>query len=150
MATTDAYPDQVTFAPGPASRYEWVAAGPHPCPRCAELDGQIRTIETWQASVNPGFHKNCRCFLRPVDLMDSGTAFTDQFTHICMADLLNCISAIFRLPGPIESARSRQRHRAEDAEGAEDIMPYVSPTRDTPTTEYDNSEGGDQYSNRGV
>ena len=134
----------VTFTPGPASRYQWVAAGPHPCPKCAELNGEVRTLETWNSSINPGFHKHCQCYLQVVDLVDSGMAFTNQFCHIGIADILNAISIMFRMP---EAEGCGSHHSYDEAEGASDVVPYH---RDTSTTEYDNGDGGDQYSNRGV
>ena len=138
MTITGAYPNAtpVTFAPGPCSNYQWVAAGPNPCPRCAGLDGQVRSLQTWNMSVNPGFHQHCHCYLKAVDFPASGMAFADQFSYIAISDLFNAISAIFRLPAPDE--QDRKKH--QDAEGAEDVAVYD----DTHKTDRKNYPGGER------
>jgi hypothetical protein len=146
MQIIDSSNSDVTFAPGPASRFQWVASGPNPCKRCAELDGQVRTLSAWESSVQPGLHKHCRCKLVCVEANDSGMAFAYQFGHLGIMNIDGSISEFPLQPGPQHLSKKNR----EEAEGAEDVAPYVSPTRDYSTKEYDNSDGGDQYSNRGV
>ena len=111
----------VVFAPGPTSNYKWVAAGPNPCPRCAELDGEIRSLSTWSASILPGFHKHCHCKLVPTDAPNSGMVFACQAPYLTMEDILFAISALFI---PLEPQHF-SHHRSEEAQGASDIVPYV-------------------------
>jgi hypothetical protein len=114
----------VTFTPGPASRYQWVAAGPNPCPRCAELDGQVRTLESWESSVQPGLHAHCHCKLVCVETADSGWTFADQFIHL--ANVYNIDGSISY--GPIQPGPQHlSKKNREEAEGAEDIAPYNPP-----------------------
>jgi hypothetical protein len=146
MQITDSSNSDVTFAPGPASRFQWVASGLNPCPRCAELDGQVRTLEAWESSVQPGLHKRCHCKLVCVEANDSGMAFAFQAGHLGIYNIDGSISEFPLRPGPQHLSKKNR----EEAEGAEDVVPYNPYHRDTSTTEYDNSDGGDQYSNRGV
>lgn len=114
----------VAFAPGPTSIYKWVAAGPNPCFRCTELDGEIRSLSTWQFSILPGFHRHCQCKLVPLDASDSGMVFSCQFPYLTREDILFAISALFV---PLEPTQF-PHHHSEEAQGASDIVPY-SPTR---------------------
>jgi len=114
----------VLFRAGPTTCYQWVASGPNPCPRCSELDGSIRSLSSWEASVIPGFHRHCHCKLVPVNVADPGMVFTYQFYHLTMADILQAISAMFI---PLEAQHLSHRNRLE-ADGASDIAPY-SPSR---------------------
>ena len=111
----------VVMRPSPASNYKWVAAGPNPCPRCEELNGEIRSLSTWQSSIVPGFHKHCHCKLTPVDASDLGMVFSCQAPYLTMEDILNAISALFI---PLEPGRF-PHHHSEEAQGASDIVPYV-------------------------
>lgn len=43
--------------------YEWKTCGEDSCPLCQRLNGIRQTVEFWQASVLPGFHKGCDCQL---------------------------------------------------------------------------------------
>jgi hypothetical protein len=132
MQITDGGTDStVTFTPGPASRYRWEASGPNPCPRCTELDGQVRTLESWESSAMPGLHKHCHCKLICVEVgeADSGWAFTDQYSHV--AGVFNVDSSISHdphQPGPQHLSKKNR----EEAEGAEDIAPYTAPYRPPP------------------
>jgi hypothetical protein len=139
-------PSNITFTPGPASRYQWQASGPYPCPRCHELDGQVRTLAAWESSVMPGLHKHCRCKLVCVETVDSGWSFTEQFSHV--DGVFNVDGSISHDPSQPGPQHLSQKNR-QGAEGAEDIVPY-SPPKDYSTKEYNNAPGGDQYSNRGV
>jgi hypothetical protein len=124
MQITDPDYSIVLFRAGPTTCYQWVAAGPNPCPRCAELDGSIRSLSSWESSVIPGFHKHCHCKLVPVNVADPGMVFTYQFTHLTMADILNTISAMFI---PLEAQHLSHANRLE-ADGASDLAPY-NPSR---------------------
>jgi hypothetical protein len=112
----------VVFAPGPTSNYQWVAAGPNPCPRCTELDGEIRSLSTWYSSIVPGFHKHCHCKLTPVNEPASGMVFSCQAPYLTMTDILNAISALFT---PLQAERFHHHHLFDEPEGVSDIVPYV-------------------------
>ena len=126
MQITDSGDDStVVFTPGPASRYKWVASGPHPCRRCQELDGQVRTLEAWESSVMPGLHKHCHCKLVCVEEADSGWSFADQFSH--QGNSFNIDGSISHDPADPNPQHLSKKNR-EEAEGAEDIAPvYVPP-----------------------
>ena len=125
MQITDGGTDStIIFIPGPASRYQWEASGPNPCPRCQELDGEIRTLEAWESSIMPGLHKHCRCKLICVEAIRLGWTSTDQLGHI--AGFFNLDGSISGEPGqPGPQHLSKKNH--EEAEGTEDIAPYVPP-----------------------
>ena len=125
MQITD-NPNTISFTPGPASRYMWQVSGPNPCPRCAELDGQIRTIESWESSIMPGLHKHCRCSLVCVEAIDSGWFFTDQFGYI--AGTRNVDGSIsFDPVGPAPHHLGSSPN-PDLPEGYDDIVPpYVPP-----------------------
>ena len=124
----DAYPDQVTFTPGPASAFKWVAAGPNPCPRCAELDGQVRTLDSWQSSVMPGLHNHCHCKLVCTEETASGWIFADQYpyTGFTFFNIDGSISHDPSSPGPHHLPGDINH----DPEGAEDT--YIDPRTQAP------------------
>jgi hypothetical protein len=125
MQITDGSISDVVFTPGPASRYKWEASGPNPCPACQELDGEIRTLESWESSVMPGLHQHCHCKLVCVEAIDTGWLFTDQFGHI--AGVFNVDGSISNEPSQPGPQHLSKKNR-EEAEGAEDIAPvYVPP-----------------------
>jgi hypothetical protein len=43
--------------------FKWVCNGEHPCPKCAALDGIVKSLDEWRASIQPGFHNHCHCTL---------------------------------------------------------------------------------------
>jgi hypothetical protein len=136
MQITDPDYSIVLFRSGPTTVYQWVAAGPNPCPRCAELDGQVRSLSTWTASIIPGFHRHCHCKLVPINATDPGAVFTYQFCYLTLQDILNSISAMFI---PLEANRMDHGNRLE-VDGASDIVPWQDEThrydaRNYPTAE---------------
>jgi hypothetical protein len=46
-------------------RYKWVTRGSS-CPRCLAMAGEVRSLEAWQAGLQPGFHRHCDCALEPL------------------------------------------------------------------------------------
>ena len=121
MQITDGGTDSsVVFTPGPTTRYKWQASGPNPCPRCQELDGQVRTLDAWESSAMPGLHKHCHCKLICVEEVDSGWTFTNHYTHI--AGVYNIDGSISHDPEPPGPQHLSKANRLE-SEGAEDIAP---------------------------
>jgi hypothetical protein len=127
--------NNISFTPGPASRYKWQASGPNPCPRCQELDGQVRTLSSWESSVMPALHKHCCCRLVCVEEIDSGWSFAEQFSHI--AGIVNIDSSISHDPSQPGPQHLSKKNRQE-AEGAEDIVPVEAPVN---KTTYPSQEG---------
>jgi len=125
MQITDGGTDSsVVFTPGPTTRYKWQASGPNPCPRCAELDGQVRTLESWQNSVMPGLHKHCHCRLVCTEEVESGWMFADQLGHT--GNAFNIDGSISHDPEPPGPQHLSKKNRQE-AEGAEDVAPVDVP-----------------------
>lgn len=48
------------------TEYEYMATGPHPCPECMKLDGEIFKLKEMQVGVNaPPLHPSCHCCTAP-------------------------------------------------------------------------------------
>jgi hypothetical protein len=123
---TEGDPNAVTFTPGPASRFKWEASGSNPCPRCQELDGDIRTLESWESSVMPGLHKHCQCKLVCVEEVDSGWMFANQFPELGFI-FFNIDGSISHDPTNPAPHHPGSSPNPDLPEGSNDIIPYEPP-----------------------